>query len=115
MTLRRIEKSQWTLFCQLLDKELPGKRAEIELASQEFGVQIEARWLPVVGVAYDPRNDVFEIALDGLAHLVFHPLELYAEVGSHGIESLAIVDTNTWQIVMLRDPLMLPPPAALPG
>ena len=110
MTLRRIDKSQWTGFCTLLTTELLGKRAEIEIASAEFGLQIEARWLPVIGLTYDSRHDMFEITLDGLDHMIHHPLELYAEFGSGGVESLAIVDMNAWQIVMLRDPLMLPPP-----
>jgi hypothetical protein len=115
MTLRRIDKSRWTGFCELLSTELLGKRAEIEVASVAFGVQLEARWLPVMGVAYDSRSDVFEIALDGLDHMIFHPLELYAEFGCCGIESLAIVDTNAWQIVVLRDPLMLPRLDATPS
>lgn len=111
MTLRRIEKSEWSGFCRLLSSELPGKRAAIEVASRELGVQIEAQWLPVMGVTYDPQRDAFDIALDGLDHMIFHPIEVYAEFGLEGIESLAVVDQSAWQIVMLRMPLMLPPPA----
>ena len=115
MSLHRIDKPQWTTFCELLTTQLPGKRAEIEVASMEFGVQTEARWLPIMGVTYDSRMDAFEITLDGLDHMIFRPLEVYAEFGFAGIESLAIVERNAWQIVVLRAPLMLSPPTDAPG
>ena len=111
MTLQRLEKSDWTALCEALTPELLGKWAEIEVASREFGVHVETRWLPVMRVAYDPRDDLLEIMLDGLDHMVLHPREFYVDLGSAGIESLGIVDeAGTWQIVSLRDPLMLPPP-----
>ncbi|MET0660651.1 MAG: DUF5335 family protein [Steroidobacteraceae bacterium] len=110
MTLRRIEKPEWTSFCEVLSTVLPGKRAEIEVASTDLGVQIEAHWLPVIGVTYDPRGDAFDIVLDGMNHMIFNPREVYAEYGIEGIESIAIVDERAWQIVMLRTPLMLAAP-----
>jgi hypothetical protein len=38
---------------------------------------------------------------------------LYLDSGPGGVQSLGILDQeNAWQIVLLRDPLMLPNPAA---
>jgi hypothetical protein len=108
MTLLRIEKTQWNGFCGLLSAELPGKRAEIEVASEETGVQIQVRSLPITGVTYDSRSGAFELVVDGLDHLILHPIEVYAEFGLTGIESFAIVEPGAWQIVVLRAPLMLP-------
>lgn len=111
MTLQRLEKMQWQRFCDLVSKGIEGKRAEIEIASLETGVQEEARWLPLMGLAYDPNDDIIEILLDGLDHLVVHPRELYVEFGKSGLETMGIVDEHSaWQIVMLREPLMLPAP-----
>jgi hypothetical protein len=88
-----------------------GKLAEVEIASQSVGAQIEARWVPMVGVAYDPGDDTIDIMLEGIEHIVQHPRELYFDYGPEGILSLGILDeTNAWQIVRLREPLMLPPP-----
>ena len=43
--------------------------------------------------------------------MVFRPREFYVDYGVTGVESLGIVDHNrVWQIVLLRDPLMLPAP-----
>ena len=110
MTTHKLDKKQWRTFFDGISTMLEGKRAEIEVASHDFGVQIEAQWLPVMGVTYDTQQDAFDIALDGLDHVIFHPIELYAEFGLEGIESLAIVEQSAWQIVMLRMPLMLPSP-----
>ena len=113
MALQRLEKSHWTALVEVLTRELLGKRAEIEVASREFGVLREARWLPVLGVVYDPGDDLLEIVLDGLDHMILHPRELYMDFGRGGVESLGILDEGgTWQIVLLRDPLMLPAPRA---
>jgi hypothetical protein len=111
MALQKIERIEWRVFCDRMSKSLLGKWAEIEIASAQTGVHLEARWLPAIGVTYDPNDDVVAILLDGLDHRISHPRELYAEIGIQGLESLGILDENrTWQILVLREPLMLPAP-----
>ena len=111
MTLRKLEKTQWSAFCERVSGGLVGKRAEIEIASLATGAQVQARWLPIVGLAYDHRSDMIEILLEGVEHMVSHPREFYVEYGPSGIESLGIVDDNrAWQIIVLREPLLLPAP-----
>jgi hypothetical protein len=111
MALEKLEKTQWSAFCDRMSGGLMGKRAEIEIASQDLGIQVKTNWLPVIGLVYDARSDMMEIVLDGIEHVVLHPRELYVDYGPGGIESLGIVDHDyAWQIVLLRDPLMLPSP-----
>jgi hypothetical protein len=51
--------------------------------------------------------------LDGVDHFVFQPREMYLDFSAGGVQSLGILDQdNVWQIVLLRDPLMLPGPSA---
>lgn len=57
-------------FCDFLSDALVGKHAEIELASLALGSQIEAEWLPLQGIVYDSKDDIVEIALDGLDAIV---------------------------------------------
>jgi hypothetical protein len=58
-----------------------------------------------------PRNDIIEIALDGLDHLVRNPLELYFDEDPIGMTSLQVIDGDgVRQIILSRDPLMLPSP-----
>jgi Family of unknown function (DUF5335) len=67
----------------------------------------------LLGLAYDPNDDIVEVALDGLDHLIPRPRELYIDNGIGSLSSLEIIDADgVKQIVKLRDPLMLPPPRA---
>jgi hypothetical protein len=114
MGLQKFDRSKWIGVCTAVSIGLLGKRAEIEVVSPADGILIEAHWLPVIGIAYDPVNDTLKIMLDGVDHVVFQPREMYLDFGLGGIQSLGILDQeNAWQIVLLRDPLMLPRPAAV--
>jgi hypothetical protein len=111
MTVQKLEKGQWRSFFDRLSKGLDGKQAEIEIASLNLGTQVEAEWLPLLGIVYDPRTDMIEVALDGLDHMIPKPREIYIDNGAQTLMSLEIVDAEgVKQIVKLRDPLMLPPP-----
>jgi hypothetical protein len=112
MTTRKLDKTQWRTFFDRLSTTLEGKQAEIEIASLRLGDQVEAHWLPLLGIAYDPNDDIVEVALEGLDHLIPKPRELYAEEGPGGLTALEIIDADdVKQIVKLRDPLMLPSPS----
>jgi hypothetical protein len=109
MALRMLDRTEWRAFCDRVSKGLVGKRAEIEVVSLALGSQVEAEWLPLLGLAYDPKSDIVEVALDGLDHLVEHPQELAADVIAGGLVTVEIVDSEgVRQIIKLRDPLMLP-------
>ena len=109
---KKLEKSQWRAYFDRVSKALIGKRAEIEVASLKLGDQIAAEWLPLLGITYDPKNDVIEIALDGVDHLIHKPREVYVEEKGLELSSLEVIDAEgSRQIVVLRDPLMLPAPA----
>jgi hypothetical protein len=89
-----------------------GKQVEIEVASLALGVQVEAEWLPLLGIVYEPRTDVVEIALEGLDHMIRRPREIYADEEGIGLASLEIVEGgDVRHIVRLREPLLLPPPS----
>jgi hypothetical protein len=112
MAVRKLEKAEWHPFLDGLSKILGAKVAEIEVASLPLGDQVEAEWLPFAGIVYDPKDDVVEVALEGVDHLIPHPREIYVDFLEGGtLAALEIVDAaGARQIVKLRDPLMLPPP-----
>jgi hypothetical protein len=111
MTVRKLEKADWHPFFDHLSKLLTGRRAEIEVASLRLGNQVEAEWLPLLGLVYDQKEDVVEVALEGLDHLIRTPREIYIEEVEGLVSSIAAVDADgTHQIIRLKEPLMLPPP-----
>ena len=114
MTTRKLDKKQWRTFFDAVSTTLEGKEAEIEIASLRLGDQVEAEWLPLLGIAYDPNDDIVEVALEGLDHLIPKPREIYVEDASGELVALEIIDADdVRQIVKLRDPLMLPAPSQM--
>lgn len=112
MTIRKLDKKEWRSFLDGMSKVLEGEQAEIEVVSLALGDQIEAEWLPFLGITYDPKDDVVEIALEGVDHLIEHPRKIYVDDNVNGIVSLEVVDAEgARQIVKLREPLALPTPA----
>jgi uncharacterized protein DUF5335 len=111
MAAQKIDKSKWQAFFDRLSRGLVGMRAEIEVASLALGDQIEAEWLPLMGITYDSKNDVLEIALEGLDHLIKHPKEVWADAGVGALLNFEVIDgEGVSQIIQLREPLMLPAP-----
>jgi len=111
MAAQKIDKSKWQAFFDRLSRGLVGMRAEIEVASLALGDHIEAEWLPLMGITYDSKNDVLEIALEGLDHLIKHPKEVWADAGVGALLNFEVIDgEGVSQIIQLREPLMLPAP-----
>jgi hypothetical protein len=110
MTIRRLERSEWRGFCIRASYGFIGKQVKIEVASLEIGFQVEAQRLPLLGMSYDPKSDVFELLVGEMDHLIRAPRELYVDETADTV-SLQIVDgEGVQQIVTLWDPLMLPAP-----
>jgi hypothetical protein len=106
-----VDKAQWEAFCNRLTRQLQGAQAEIEVAALRLGDQIEAEWVPLLGISYDPKDDVFQVAVENLDHLVRKPQSLALQQQGARLESLAIETVDGERhIVRLREPLALPAP-----
>ncbi|MDB5840148.1 MAG: hypothetical protein JWQ23_2100 [Herminiimonas sp.] len=111
MALRKLEKQQWHAYFDGVSKTLGGKQAEVEVDSLQIGAQIEAEWLPLLGIVYDHKSDIIEVLLEGLDHLIQKPQDVYVDQEGLALTSMEVVDADdVRQIIRLRDPLMLPPP-----
>jgi hypothetical protein len=117
MALRRLTKAEWPPYCAHISRELAnGQRAEVEVVALDLGDRVEARWVPLLGIAYDPKSDLFEIALEGVDHLIEHPREVLVETTRRGIVAVEIVDADERrQIVKLSEPLSPPPRSSAPA
>ncbi len=60
MTAHKLDKRQWSTFLNGVARMLEGKQAEVEVASLRLGDQVEAEWLPLLGIAYDSKGDIVE-------------------------------------------------------
>ena len=114
MAVQKIDKRDWGAFFDWLSQILLGARAEIEVASLDLGDQIEVEWLPLLGITYDDKNDILEVALEGVDHLIYGPREVWADLNVGEMMSFEVIDDRgVPQIIKLRQPLMLPSPSPL--
>jgi hypothetical protein len=108
MSIHELARAEWRRYCDRLSKHLAGQRVELDIASLELGDHVEARWLPLLGVVFDARGDVLEIALDGVGHSILAPREIHLEQTDRGLVSLSIVSANdTVETLRFREPLNL--------
>jgi Family of unknown function (DUF5335) len=107
--LHSVPPEQWRPFFDQMSKALLGKWAELEVAALDLGDQITAEWVPLIGITYDSKDDLLDVALDRANHLIRGPREIVVEESAAGLSSVAVIDEDgARQIVRLKDPLMLP-------
>lgn len=94
MTARSIDKAEWARFCAGLSKALTDSEAEIDVGSLERGDRTERKWAPWRGIAYDPKDDAIDIALEDVDHIVNRPTELLADMDDVNISALLITDAE---------------------
>jgi hypothetical protein len=107
--LLAVPQAEWMPFFNRMSQALQGKWAEVEVSSLDLGDQVVAEWVPLIGITYDSRDDLLDVALDRANHLIYHPRQIVVEQTATGIASVAVVDAEgARQIVKLKDPVMLP-------
>ncbi len=107
--LQTLPASEWRPFFDRMSKGLLGTWAEIEVATLDLGDQIIAEWVPLLGITYDSKDDVLDVALDRANHLIQRPREIVVEETADGLASVAVIDeSGARQIVRLKQPLKLP-------
>ena len=105
-----IPRDQWRTFFDGMSKALLGKWAEVEITSPDLGDQIVANWIPLLGITYDSRDDLLDVALDRASHTIGHPREIAVDETATGIASVAVIDGDgALQIIRFKEPLKLPP------
>jgi hypothetical protein len=104
-----VTRDEWPPFFDRVSSVLQGQRAEIEAASLELGDQIIAEWLPLLGVSYDSADDLLDLSLVGLDHLIRSPRYISYWEGDRGIETIAVMaQDGVKETLRFRPPVMLP-------
>ena len=55
--------------------------ATVEVVSPRLGDQIEFSDIRLLGLNYDPKTQAFQVLLENVDHLVFHPTEIWVLEG----------------------------------
>lgn len=108
MSTRTLPRADWRRYCDGVSKATVGRRVELDVVSLDLGERVEARWLPLLGLVFDARGDVLEVALDGVGHSIASPREILLEETERGLVSIEIVaPDDTVETLRFREPLRL--------
>lgn len=111
MATHQLQRAQWQPYFDRVSRTLSGERAEIETVGLSVGDQINQEWTLLNGLAYDPKDDVFEIVTETLDHLIYRPKEIYVDEAGTALRSVEVIDAGgNHQIVKLRQPISIPTP-----
>jgi hypothetical protein len=114
MAMHNLPKRAWKPYFEAMSDALIGKWAEVEVASLDLGDQVVAEWIPLLGVTYDYKDDLVDVALGGeiqLNHLIRRPTQIEVVEEADGLRSIAITTADgTVQVLRLKTPLSLPAP-----
>ncbi len=107
-----LPKERWKSYFETVTHALEGKQALIEVDALPLGSQVAVEWLPLLGVTYDDKDDLVDLDLGDVNHLISHPSTIHVEAEASDVRTIEIIDAGgVKQIVRLREPLMLPKPA----
>jgi len=111
MALTQLAKSRWQDYFDRVSKSLGAKLVEVEVTGLGLGDQIQADWLPLIGLSYDPKDDVLAVALEGIEHNIQHPKQIHVEQDIEDLYSIEAVDAaGDHHILVLKNALTLPAP-----
>ena len=107
MATRTLPRAEWNRYFDAFShtKSDTGRidYAEIRVLSPEDGAQPQTQWVPLQGLTYDPKDDLLEVRVTGLDHLVGHPEEIYVDEEGGRLNRLQVVRRDgTREIVELR-------------
>ena len=77
MTTKRLDREKWASFFDQISKGIGAKQVTVEVASPSLGDQTATHGVSLSALSFDARNDVFEISVTGLNHMVQRPTEIY--------------------------------------
>jgi Family of unknown function (DUF5335) len=110
MLLLTPEKSEWRVFCDNLSKSLTNIRLGPVTASLVVNDNGIAEWVPLLGISYESKKDLFEIILRDFEHWIYRPETLYVDEGPKGVAALEIIDaTGRRHNLALSHPIKLSP------
>lgn len=78
---KQIDRRQWEVYFDRFTKRYlrddRPEAARIELVSPEMGDQVEVEAARLLGISFDPKDDVLEVLLENTDHLVFEPMQIW--------------------------------------
>lgn len=79
-----LERDKWADALARLWKQLDGKKVQVEVEALKLGDQIEAEHVPLKGLSYDPRDNVVQVWVGEIDHLIHRPEKIIVVLDDDG-------------------------------
>ncbi len=71
-----LDRKDWDKELAKLWKLLDGREVEVEVQAPTLGDQIEAEHVPLKGLSYDPKNNMVQIWVGDIDHMIHKPQKI---------------------------------------
>ena len=104
-----LEKEKWADELAYLWKRLDGKQVEVEVEALKLGDQIEAEHVPLRGLSYDPKDDVVQVWVGEIDHLIHKPQKIMVVHDDDGrLVGIDITDAEGEQhLIVPQEPVII--------
>lgn len=98
----------WKGFCDVVGRTAQGSRIEIEVASLEYGDQIESDWCQFLGISYENKENAIFVYTSEDDQRIDNPLSIVVDEDGVVIRSITVKDAaEELYILQFRRPLQL--------
>jgi hypothetical protein len=109
----RLPHEHWRDFFDGMTVVMRGRLVEIDVVGLDIGDLVQAEWLPLNGLTYEPRSDTLYVYAGPrdsvLDHAIAHPREISVQLAEEGVQQVVVADEDgRQQFLRLRSPLALP-------
>jgi hypothetical protein len=94
MATKRLDEEEWGWYFDQAAAALRGRKATVEVVAPDVGAQFAAAGLDIIGITYDHKDRLLEIALDGMDHLIRDPQEIYVNETPRGLDAVEATDVG---------------------
>ena len=109
MTTKKLERSKWRQYFDGVAKRLPTMRVAVSVLGARIGVQPEMEDSALIGITYDPKDGILEVATPNITHRIANPEEIYVREELGELTSIEVIAPDgTKQIIELKPLPALP-------
>jgi hypothetical protein len=105
MTTKKLERSEWQRYFDDVAKKLPSMRVAVSILGDQLGAQREAEGVMLIGISYDPGDDVLTVDTPDASHRVERPTEIYVREEGGTLSAIEAVSSDGTKEIVELTPL----------
>ncbi|MDP9813354.1 hypothetical protein J2W42_006227 [Rhizobium tibeticum] len=92
MGLKVLAKAEWATYFSHLHEAVQSKEIKIEVVGATVGDQILVKSSPLLGATYEPKEDMLELSVKGMTHVVERPRKITVQDEEGEVVAIEVID-----------------------